>query len=130
MNPSDRRYSREHEWAKVEAEGRVTVGITHYAQDQLGDIVYLDLPSPGATVEQSKKLGEVESVKAVSDIYSPVSGEVVEVNQEAMDHPEVVNKDPFDDGWLLKVRAPSSASEMDSLLTAEEYNALLESEAH
>ena len=130
MNPPDRKYSKEHEWAKVEAEGQVTVGITHYAQDQLGDIVYLDLPSPGAKVEQSKKLGEVESVKTVSDIYSPISGEVVEVNQEAIDRPEVVNEDPFENGWLLKFRVSDSAKEMEALLTAEEYDAFLESEAH
>ena len=118
MNPSDRKYSKEHEWAKVEAEDRITVGITHYAQDQLGDIVYLDLPSPGTMVEQFKKLGEVESVKAVSDIYSPMSGEILEVNQEIIDHPEAVNEDPFEKGWLVKLRVNSPAVEIENLLTA------------
>ena len=130
MNPYDRRYSKEHEWAKVEAEDRITVGITHYAQDQLGDIVYLDLPSPGTMVEQFKKLGEVESVKAVSDLYSPMSGEVVEINQEIIDHPETVNEDPFEKGWLVKLRVTSPAGEIENLLTAEQYDAFLESEAH
>ena len=103
MNPSDRKYSKEHEWAKVEAQGLIVIGITHYAQDQLGDVVFLDLPSTGAKVEQYKKLGEIESVKAVSDIFAPIGGQVVEVNQAVVDHPEVVNEDPFDGGWLVKV---------------------------
>ena len=94
MNPTDRKYSKEHEWVKLEEGSRGLVGITHYAQDQLGDVVYLDMPNAGTLLQQSAKLGEVESVKAVSDIYAPVSGEVVEVNQEVIDHPEVVNEDP------------------------------------
>ena len=130
MNPSDRRYSKEHEWAKVEAQGLVVIGITHYAQDQLGDVVFLDLPSTGAQVEQYKKLGEIESVKAVSDIFAPVGGQVVEVNQEVVDHPEVVNEDPFDGGWLVKVTSDNAEKDMGSLMTAEEYEAFLESEAH
>ncbi len=130
MNPSDRRYSKEHEWAKVEDDGRIVVGITHFAQDQLGDVVFLDLPAPGTQVEQHKKLGEVESVKAVSDLFSPVGGEVVEVNQAAIDNPELVNNDPFEAGWLVKMSSSNSDKEMGNLLTAEEYEAFLESEAH
>ena len=129
MSPSDRKYSREHEWAKVEAEGQITVGITQFAQDQLGDIVYLDLPPPETKLGQFRKLGEVESVKAVSDLYSPISGEVVEVNQEAIDHPEVVNEDPYEKGWLLRLSPDDPSSEMDNLLTMEEYEAFL-AEAH
>ncbi len=130
MNPSDRKYSKEHEWAKVEAQGLVVIGITHYAQDQLGDVVFLDLPSTGAQVEQYKKLGEIESVKAVSDIFAPVGGQVVEVNQELVDHPEVVNEDPFDGGWLVKVTSDNAEKDMGSLMTAAEYDTFLESEAH
>ena len=130
MNPSDRKYSKEHEWAKVEAEGRVMVGITHYAQDQLGDIVYLDLPPKGTRVVQSQKLGEVESVKAVSDIYSPVGGEVVEVNQVIIDHPEVVNQDPYERGWLVKISSANRTEDMKNLLSAEKYDAFLEAKAH
>ena len=130
MNPSDRKYSKEHEWAKVEDKDRIVVGITHFAQDQLGDIVFLDLPAPGTRVEQHKKLGEVESVKAVSDLLSPVGGEVVEVNQAAVDNPELVNNDPFEAGWLVKMASSNSDQEMGNLLTSEEYEAFLESEAH
>ncbi|GAF83833.1 unnamed protein product, partial [marine sediment metagenome] len=93
-SPTDRRYTKEHEWVRVE-DDLGTVGITDYAQDQLGDIVYLDLPSPGTQVKQLDKLGEIESVKAVSDLYSPVGGEVTEVNQEIIDRPELVNQSPY-----------------------------------
>ena len=130
MNPSDRKYSKEHEWAKIEAQGLIVIGITHYAQDQLGDVVFLDLPSTGAKVEQYKKLGEIESVKAVSDIFAPIGGQVVEVNQAVVDHPEVVNEDPFDGGWLVKVTSDDAEKDMDSLMTAEEYETFLESEGH
>ncbi len=130
MNPTDRKYSKEHEWAKVEADGRVLVGITHYAQDQLGDIVFLDLPSPGDRVEQYKKLGEVESVKAVSDVFAPVSGQVVEVNPELAERPDLVNDDPLEKGWLARISSDTLEQDMDNLLTAEEYEAFLESEAH
>jgi glycine cleavage system H protein len=110
MNPTDRKYSKEHEWIKLEEGSRGLVGITHFAQDQLGDVVYLDLPPVGTRLEQSAKLGEVESVKAVSDIYSPVKAEVVEINQDVIDHPEVVNDDPYERGWLLRVEVQESQS--------------------
>ena len=129
MNPADRKYSSEHEWIKLEDGSRGLMGITHYAQDQLGDVVYLDLPAVGTRLAQLAKLGEVESVKAVSDIFSPVSGEVVEINQELADHPELVNEDPYDRGWILGIQI-EDASELDNLLTADEYEAYLEETAH
>ena len=129
MIPDDRKYSKEHEWVKLEEGSDALVGITHFAQDQLGDVVYLDLPGAGARVEQFAKMGEIESVKAVSDLFSPVSGEIVDVNQEAIDHPELVNEDPSGKGWLLRVRLQDPA-ELDILLTAEQYTALLEESSH
>jgi glycine cleavage system H protein len=129
MIPDDRKYSKEHEWVKLEEGSDALVGITHFAQDQLGDVVYLDLPGAGARVEQFAKLGEIESVKAVSDLFSPVSGEIVDVNQEAIDHPELVNEDPSGKGWLLRVRLQDPA-ELDVLLTAEQYTAFLEESSH
>ena len=129
MNPTDRRYSKEHEWAKVETDGLITVGVTHFAQDQLGDLVFLDLPAQGANLEQHQKMGEVESVKAVSDIYTPVGGDVAEVNQSVIDNPELVNQDPFEAGWLIKVKPGNSAQEMENLLASQDYDAFLASEA-
>jgi glycine cleavage system H protein len=122
-SPKDRRYSKEHEWVRL-ADGEALVGITDFAQEQLGDLVYFDLPEPGAQIRQNDKLGEVESVKAVSEIYAPISGEIIEVNQQAMDSPEVVNEDPYGAGWLLKVK-PADPSQLESLLSAEEYDALV-----
>ena len=130
MNPTDRRYSKEHEWARVESPGLVVVGITHYAQDQLGDVVYVELPGADAQVKQFQKLGEIESVKAVSDIFSPVGGQVVEINGKLEGQPELVNDDPTGEGWMLKLRAENADAEMANLLSAEEYGAFLESEAH
>lgn len=122
MNPNDRKYSREHEWIKLEdsATGRAVAGITDFAQDQLGDIVFVELPKTGSTVTFMGKMGEIESVKSVSDLFSPVSGEVIEVNERLLDHPEIANQDPFGEGWLIRV-SMSDASELDSLLSAEEY---------
>ncbi len=122
-SPIDRRYTKEHEWVRVE-NNLSTIGITDYAQDQLGDLVYLDLPSPGTQVKQLDKLGEIESVKAVSDLYSPVSGEVAEVNQEVVDRPELVNQSPYEEGWLVRLRLADPA-ELDGLLTAEQYDELI-----
>ena len=126
MNPEDRKYTREHEWLLLEASGDGTalVGITHYAQDQLGDVVYLELPSVGDDVGYLAKMGEIESVKAVSDLYSPVSGEVSEVNGRLAQEPELVNNDPFGDGWMLRVKM-SDPSELDNLLDASAYNEYL-----
>jgi len=126
LNPADRKYTKEHEWVKVEDPntGRAVAGITGYAQDQLGDIVYFELPKPGSTVTQLAKMGEVESVKAVSDLFSPVSGEVIEVNASLQDHPEVVNQDPLGAGWLVRV-AMSDPAELDNLLSADEYDSYI-----
>jgi glycine cleavage system H protein len=121
--PTDRRYTKEHEWVRVD-DGVGTVGVTDYAQDQLGDIVYLDLPAPGTPVKQFEKLGEIESVKAVSDLYSPVSGEVVDVNEAVANHPELVNQSPYEDGWLVRVRLADPA-ELHALLTADQYDQLV-----
>ena len=119
-SPDDRKYSKEHEWVLLTGD-TARVGITDFAQDQLGDVVYVDLPEPGAALTQFEKMGEIESVKAVSDLYAPISGEVVSANQAVVDTPELVNSDPHGDGWLLEVRL-TDASEMDKLLSAQEYD--------
>jgi glycine cleavage system H protein len=124
--PPELRYSKEHEWVGVEGD-IATVGITDYAQEQLGDLVYLDLPKVGTAVHQFEKLGEIESVKAVSDLFSPVSGEVTERNEEAVKSPELVNQDPYGRGWLVRLTL-SDASEVDKLLTAEQYEELVAQE--
>jgi glycine cleavage system H protein len=126
LSPNDRKYTKEHEWIKLEDDqsGRALIGITDYAQDQLGDVVYFDLPQPGAAVRHLQKMGEVESVKAVSDLYSPVSGQVIEVNTDLVDHPELVNEDPFRKGWLMRVTM-SNPAELDDLMTAEEYESYI-----
>ncbi len=126
MYPVDRKYSREHEWARAEDDGIVRMGITQYAQEHLGDIVFFELPQVGAALTRMEKLGEVESVKSVSDIFNPVSGEVVEVNDLVMDSPETVNEDPHESGWLVRIR-PSQPTEMDDLMSASEYESFLES---
>ncbi len=119
--PDDRRYTREHEWAAADGT-RVRVGITDFAQDQLGDVVFVGLPEPGTTVTAGEPLGEVESTKSVSDIYSPVSGTVVERNSEVEQSPELVNEDPYGRGWLVTIESTTS---LDELLTADEYRATL-----
>ena len=119
-NPADRRYTTEHEWIKPEGEHYV-VGITAFAQDQLGDIVYVELPKVGDQVEAGKAFGVIESVKTASDLYAPVSGEVVAVNSELVDQPQSVNDDPYDAGWMIKIR-PADSIELEKLLTAEQYS--------
>lgn len=119
MNPRDCKYSKEHEWVRLEGRS-ATVGITDYAQGQLGDIVYVELPPLGEVLTQFEPFGVVESVKAASDLYAPLSGEVLEVNEELSDHPEFVNEDPYGKGWMIKIE-PSDTSELDNLLTAEGY---------
>ncbi len=126
--PDDLVYTREHEWARAEDGGRVRIGITDYAQDALGDVVYVDLPEAGTEVRQFEPFGEVESTKSVSDLYSAASGTVVERNAALEDSPELVNEDPYGDGWMILVQA-SDASELDGLLSAEAYRELVESEA-
>ena len=120
--PQDLKYTEEHEWIRV-TDDIATVGITDYAQDQLGAVVYVDLPSPGTSLTQFGKLGEIESVKAVSDIYAPLTGEVVESNTDLNNNPEVVNTDPYEKGWLVKVKI-ANTQEIDGLLSAESYEKL------
>jgi glycine cleavage system H protein len=124
--PEDLKYTEEHEWVMVE-DDVVTVGITDFAQDALGDVVFVELPDDGSTVESGKSFGVVESVKAVSDIYAPVSGEVVEVNEELPDTPELVNTSPYEDGWMVKIKL-ADTSELDALLDADVYKAFVEEE--
>jgi glycine cleavage system H protein len=119
-NPADRRYTTEHEWIKSEGEHYI-VGITAFAQDQLGDIVYVELPKVGDQVEAGRAFGVIESVKTASDLYAPVTGEVVAVNSELIDQPQSVNDDPYDAGWMIKVR-PADSTELEKLLTAEQYS--------
>jgi glycine cleavage system H protein len=119
MYPDNFRYTKEHEWVRVEGDTGV-VGITDHAQEQLGDIVYVDLPKPGTRLEQGKTLGSIESVKAVSDIYAPVSGEVLEVNDTLATSPEKVNADPHGDAWLVKIKL-SAPNEIQQLLSAGDY---------
>ena len=117
--PDDLRYSKEHEWVRAEGS-RATIGITSFAADELGDIVFVELPEGGASLQQFRTFGVVESVKAVSDLFSPVSGEVVEVNEALRDAPELLNSDPFGEGWILKVEL-ADAAELDVLMDAAAY---------
>jgi len=126
--PKDLKYTREHEWAKQEGD-RVRVGITAYAQEQLGDVVFVELPKVGAKVTASKGFGVVESVKAVSDLFAPVSGEVVEANGELQQKPETVNQDPYGRGWMILIK-PSNKAEWDQLLTAQQYEEFLKHGGH
>ncbi|MFE9769158.1 glycine cleavage system protein GcvH [Streptomyces sp. NPDC005808] len=117
-NPQQLRYSKEHEWLSVAEDGVSTVGITEFAANALGDVVYAQLPEVGDTVTAGESCGELESTKSVSDLYAPVTGEVVEINQDVVDDPALVNSAPFEGGWLFKVRI---ADEPDDLLSADEY---------
>jgi glycine cleavage system H protein len=127
-SPSDRKYTKEHEWVRIDADVG-TAGITDYAQDQLGDIVFVDLPASGTKVTALAKFGEIESVKAVSELFSPVSGEVVERNEALTDNPQWVNDDPYGDGWMIRVRL-SATGEIDKLMSAEEYETFLQTANH
>ncbi len=118
--PSELKYSEEHEWLKVEGEGRARIGITDFAQSELGDIVFVELPEVGDEVTAGEPFGSVESVKTVSELYAPVSGKVVEVNEALADSPENVNTSPYGDGWMIVVEM-SDPSQVDQLLTAEQY---------
>lgn len=125
--PQGLKYSREHEWVKV--EGNIAlIGITDHAQSELGDVVYVELPEVGSELEANSTFGVVESVKAVSDLFAPVTGTVTEVNQQLSDEPELVNSDPFDDGWMLRIEM-SDTSEVDALLELEDYKAYIEEES-
>jgi len=126
--PIDLKYTEEHEWARVEGN-RARVGITAYAQEQLGDVVFVELPKVGAKVSQMQPFGVVESVKAVSDLYAPLSGEVVEVNAELIKKPELVNQDPYGKGWMLVISL-SSPQEASALLTGQQYEEFLAKGGH
>ncbi len=127
QSPDDRRYSKEHEWLKQEGD-TAYIGITDYAQDQLGDVVYVDLPEVGAALVQFEKMGEIESVKAVSELYSPASGEVLMANEQLVQNPELVNNDPHESGWLLQIRL-ADVRQVETLLTAADYDAFTASES-
>ena len=117
--PDDLRYTQEHEWARSEGDV-IRVGITHYAQDALGDVVYVDLPTPGARLEQGQPFGEVESTKSVSDLYAPITGTVVERNEELDERPDLVNSDPYGQGWMVTIR-PDEPGQVDTLLESQAY---------
>jgi|TARA_B100001971_G_C18195494_1_gene541182 glycine cleavage system H protein len=127
-SPKDRKYSKEHEWVKLEGDV-ATCGITDFAQHQLTDIVFIELPEKGKQVEQAKQIAVVESVKSVSDIFAPVSGEIIEINEKLTDNPETVNKNPFDEGWMFKIKIKDKA-ELDKLLSAEDYEKFTKEEKH
>ena len=123
MNPADRYYTKEHEWIKVEEPGIGIIGITDHAQCELGDVVYVELPDNGTTITSMEKMGEIESVKAVSDLFSPVTAEVLEQNEEILTSPEKVNEDPFGSGWLVKVKL-TNESELENLMNSAAYTSL------
>ncbi|OGH95868.1 MAG: glycine cleavage system protein H [Candidatus Margulisbacteria bacterium GWF2_38_17] len=124
MTPENLRYSKEHEWVQVKKDIAI-IGITYYAQKELGELVYVELPEVGGQVEQMQECGVVESVKTVSNIYSPVTGEVIAINENAIDTPDIINDSPYENGWLMKVKIEDEG-EIDDLMTAEEYDAYLE----
>ena len=126
--PADLKYTQDHEWAKKEGGG-IRVGITAFAQSELGDVVFVELPKVGAKVAQRQSFGVVESVKAVSDLFAPISGEVVEVNAALAKAPETVNQDPYGQGWMIVIK-PSNAAEYDQLLTSAQYEALIAQGGH
>jgi len=127
--PPGLRYARTHEWARLEQDGTVTIGITDFAQQALGDVVFVEHPELGRALEPSDEAGVVESVKAASDIYSPIAGTVVAVNEALEDAPEQVNQDPYGEGWFFRVE-PADAAELDGLMDAEAYARFCESEQH
>ncbi len=127
MYPEDLKYTKEHEWVRV-VGNKAIVGITEFAQDQLGDVVFIELPEVGEKVKQFESFGTIESVKAVSDLYAPVSGEVIKVNDALEDEPERVNKDPYGEGWMLEIEIKNPA-ELNNLISAKEYEAYIKDQA-
>jgi glycine cleavage system H protein len=127
QTPSELKYAASHEWARLEEDGTITVGISDHAQEALGDVVFVELPEIGTSLAAGDEAGVVESVKAASDIYAPVAGEVIAVNEQLEDEPETVNSDPYNDGWFFKLQ-PVDAGELDGLLGAEDYQARCDEE--
>ena len=127
QTPSELRYASSHEWARLEEDGTVTIGITDHAQEALGDVVFVELPDVGTVLAAADDAGVVESVKAASDIYAPISGEVIALNERLEDEPEAVNSDAYNDGWFFKLQ-PADTSELEAMLSAEEYQQLCEDE--
>ena len=125
--PEVLKYTKEHEWARVE-DDIVIIGITDYAQDALGEIVYIELPSEGDEITRGEPFGAVESTKSVSDLYAPISGEVVEVNEALLDSPEAINEDPYGEGWMVKVK-PYDPSELEDLMDSDEYTEFIEKQS-
>lgn len=121
-SPSELRYASSHEWVRLEDDGTVTVGISDHAQEALGDVVFVELPEIGNTYSAGEEIGVVESVKAASDIYAPIAGEVIAVNEALADSPEIINESPYDDGWFFKLQ-PSEVGELENLMDAEAYDA-------
>ena len=128
-NPTDRKYSREHEWARPHDDGTATIGITDHAQELLTDIVFVELPAPGRRVRRGEAVAVVESVKSVSDVFSPLSGEVVAVNRALEDRPELINQDAWGEGWIAKLKL-ADPTEYDDLMDAAAYDAFIRDEAH
>ncbi len=126
--PSELRYLQSHEWVRIEDDGNVTVGITHHAQEALGDVVFIEHPELGSTLSAGDEAGVVESVKAASDIYAPLSGEIIEVNEALADTPEIVNSDPYNDGWFFKIKL-TDEGELADLMDAESYADFVDSES-
>jgi len=128
MDPKEYRFTKEHEWVLMEEDGVAVIGISDYAAGELGDIVYIELPEVGSKVRQMDPIGTIEAVKTVADIYSPVSGEVVEVNEDVAEHPEIVNSSPYEDGWLVKIKLEDEG-ELDVLFDYDEYQDYLGEQA-
>jgi len=128
MYPDNLRYTKDHEWVSLK-ETTGTIGVTHFAQKELGDVVFVELPEVGRKIKAGEEFGTIESVKAVSEVYAPVTGEVVEVNKALVDHPEIVNEDPYGRGWILKVRLTAPA-EVSSLMDAAAYQTFLAGQGH
>lgn len=124
MTPAELRYTKDHEWVRLNADGTATIGITEFAQGELGDIVFVDVNTIGESVEKEAIFGTVEAVKTVSELYMPVSGTVVELNPALENNPELVNDDPYGDGWMITIR-PDNAADIDTLLTADDYQSLI-----
>lgn len=127
QTPDNLKYASSHEWARTDEDGNITVGITDHAQDALGDVVFVELPEVGTHFDAGDEAGVVESVKAASDVYAPVSGEVIEVNGKVEDDPETVNAEPYGDGWFYRLK-PSDTSELDNLMSAEDYQTQCDNE--